>query len=351
MNVDLSTISGMPHETYSNFSFNPVILFVIGIVLIIFVFIFSMISPSSSNTSYSNTNTNSMMTSNSSNTSFGSIFGSETSTIAIVLWTVFILIVLLNGAAYLFNVNIYGTLENIFSANPTLDLMVDPQSDLSGGWFGGGWDDWGGWGGGWGEWESGEFGRQIQNNYFDEFQDNYYEGPNPYYNEYGETQISTVPEGSIDQVFHIPNNLYTYNDSRAICSAYGGRLATIKELQDAYKDGADWCGYGWSDGQMALFPTQYEKWEKLQKIPGHQHDCGRPGINGGYIDNENIRYGINCYGKKPLITPQERYNMKNMPEFPLTNKEIAFNESVDYWRMQLPKLEVAPFSHNNWSVV
>ena len=66
---------------------------------------------------------------------------------------------------------------------------------------------------------------------------------------------------------------------------------------------------------------------------------------------QNIRYGINCYGKKPLITPQERYNMKNMPEFPLTNKEIAFNESVDYWRMQLPKLEVAPFSHNNWSVV
>jgi len=342
MDVDLSTISGMPHETYSNFSFNPVVLFIIGIVLIIFVFIFSIISSSASNS-----NNTDITTVTNSSSDLGSIFDSSTSTIAIILWVIFILIVMINGAAYLFNINIYGSLRNIFSDSPTLDLMIDPQTDLDGGWFSGGWNNWGGWGG-WGE---NEFGRQIQNNYFDEFQDNYYEGPNPYYNEYGETQISTVPEGTIEEVFHIPNNLYTYNDSRAICSAYGGRLATIKELEDAYKNGADWCGYGWSDGQMALFPTQYEKWEKLQKIPGHEHDCGRPGINGGYIDNENIRYGINCYGKKPLITPQERYNMKNMPEFPLTNKEIAFNNAVDYWRMQLPKLEVAPFNHNNWSVV
>jgi hypothetical protein len=31
---------------------------------------------------------------------------------------------------------------------------------------------------------------------------------------------------------------------------------------------------------MALFPTQKETWDKLQKIKGHEHDCGRPGING-----------------------------------------------------------------------
>ena len=38
---------------------------------------------------------------------------------------------------------------------------------------------------------------------------------------------------------------------------------------------------------MALFPTQYEHWEHLQKIKGHENDCGRPGVNGGYIDNPN----------------------------------------------------------------
>ena len=54
-------------------------------------------------------------------------------------------------------------------------------------------------------------------------------------------------------------------------------------MEDAYEDGADWCSYGWSEDQMAFFPTQKEKWKKLQKIEGHKHDCGRPGINGGYI--------------------------------------------------------------------
>ena len=42
--------------------------------------------------------------------------------------------------------------------------------------------------------------------------------------------------------------------------------------------------------------------KKLQKRKGHKHDCGRPGINGGYIGNTNIKYGVNCYGYKPKIT-------------------------------------------------
>ena len=50
---------------------------------------------------------------------------------------------------------------------------------------------------------------------------------------------------------------------------------------------------------MAYFPTQYDKWKKLQTIKGHENDCGRPGINGGFIDNPNVRFGINCFGYKP----------------------------------------------------
>ena len=68
------------------------------------------------------------------------------------------------------------------------------------------------------------------------------------------------------QVFHIPDNKYDYDNAKAICNAYGARLATVKEMQEAYDEGADWCSYGWSDGQMALYPTQYDKWAKLQKI-------------------------------------------------------------------------------------
>ena len=40
--------------------------------------------------------------------------------------------------------------------------------------------------------------------------------------------------------------------------------------------------YGWSDGQMAYFPTQKDTWDKLQKNPNTKHACGRPGVNGVY---------------------------------------------------------------------
>ena len=63
--------------------------------------------------------------------------------------------------------------------------------------------------------------------------------------------------------------------------------------------------YGWSDNQMALFPTQKSTYDKLQEVQGRENDCGRPGVNGGYIENPNVKFGINCYGVKPEITPEE----------------------------------------------
>ena len=69
-----------------------------------------------------------------------------------------------------------------------------------------------------------------------------------------------IPELPGEEVYHIPGNVYTYEDSKALCAAYGGRLANIRELQDAYQKGGEWCSYGWSDNQMALFPTQYKHW-------------------------------------------------------------------------------------------
>ena len=50
---------------------------------------------------------------------------------------------------------------------------------------------------------------------------------------------------------------------------------------------------------MAYFPTQKTTYEKLQKNPNTKHACGRPGINGGFIDNPYIKFGANCYGVKP----------------------------------------------------
>ena len=47
--------------------------------------------------------------------------------------------------------------------------------------------------------------------------------------------------------------------------AYGSRLANYKDMENAYKEGADWCSYGWSANQMAFFPTQFKKWQQMQK--------------------------------------------------------------------------------------
>ena len=151
------------------------------------------------------------------------------------------------------------------------------------------------------------------------------------------------------EVYHIPGNNYTYDNAKAVCKALGNRLADYKEIEKSYKDGADWCSYGWSENQHALFPTQQRKWERLQKIEGHEHDCGRPGINGGFIDNPNIKFGVNCYGYKPKIKTQEAELMKNTSEFPLTKNEQEFDEKVDFLKTKVDEILLAPFNSNSWS--
>jgi hypothetical protein len=154
------------------------------------------------------------------------------------------------------------------------------------------------------------------------------------------------------EVFNIANNLYTYDDAQAICKSYGARLATYDDIEQAYNDGGEWCNYGWSDNQMAFFPTQKATWENLQKTKNHKNDCGRPGINGGYFDNPNIRFGVNCYGKKPKPSQSElsmmEYN-KNQ-QYAKTPEERAIDEKVKYWQDNAAKLlNVNAFNTNKWS--
>ena len=50
-----------------------------------------------------------------------------------------------------------------------------------------------------------------------------------------------IPELPGEEVYHIPGNHYTFQDAKALCSAYGGKLADIRQLEDAYENGAEWC--------------------------------------------------------------------------------------------------------------
>ena len=150
------------------------------------------------------------------------------------------------------------------------------------------------------------------------------------------------------QVFNIPGNYYNYENAKALCSAYGSTLATYDQVEDVYKNGGEWCNYGWSEGQMALFPTQQSTFNNLQQIPKHEHDCGRPGINGGYIANPNVRFGVNCYGVKPTMTQEEENLMNTIPPYPETAEDIAFQKRVDFWKTEIDNILVSPFNHSNW---
>jgi hypothetical protein len=153
------------------------------------------------------------------------------------------------------------------------------------------------------------------------------------------------------QVFHLKENKYSYENAKAVCKAYGARLANLEDLQKAHKDGAEWCSYGWSDKQHAYFPTQKKSWDKLQTIKGHENDCGRPGMNGGYIGNPNVAFGVNCFGYRPKMNSSSKYSMENQTIFPKTQKEIDFDNRVKKWRHKAKDLTIAPFNSERWSVV
>ena len=157
---------------------------------------------------------------------------------------------------------------------------------------------------------------------------------------------------SKNEVFNISNNLYTYDDAQAICTAYGAKVATYDQVEAAYEDGGEWCNYGWSDGQMILFPTQKATWQKLQDKPEHKNDCGRPGINGGYIANPYMKFGVNCYGTKPKPTADDlnRMSAKQNQVYPLSEKDKALQAKVDYWKKNSADLlKINSYNTKKWS--
>lgn len=163
-----------------------------------------------------------------------------------------------------------------------------------------------------------------------------------------DTQPIKLPE---DEVFNVSDNKYTYEDAQAVCSSFGAKLATYDQIEAAYNNGAEWCNYGWSDGQMAFFPTQKESWDKLQKFPKKKNNCGRPGINGGYIDNPYIKFGVNCYGKKPTPTENDlkRLEAQQTQPIPITAEDKELQEKIEYWKKNPDKLQLNSFNNTNWS--
>jgi hypothetical protein len=151
---------------------------------------------------------------------------------------------------------------------------------------------------------------------------------------------------SIDdgEVFHIESNTYTYDDAKGACKLFNSRLATYEEVERAYQNGANWCSYGWSDEQLALFPIQKALYNQLKTIKGHQNDCGRQGVNGGYIEDSTTKFGVNCYGKKPYMTDKDAEFMKNYTYTPTISADEQ--KKID---SKVNDILIAPFSKDRWS--
>ena len=217
---------------------------------------------------------------------------SNSSIMGIIIIAILIILIIVNAFEYFFSVNVTAYIKNLFSPKTQLDIVID------------------------------------QSTY----------------------QPNTVPTIKFNkQVFNIPGNYYNYKNAEALCKAYGADLATYDQIEEAYNDGAEWCNYGWSANQLALFPTQSKTFNKLQTIPGHEHDCGRTGINGGYIANPNIKFGVNCYGNRPKMTDEEEELMMNSTPYTETVQDQVFQKKVDFWKQKLDQILVSPFNYNTWA--
>jgi hypothetical protein len=145
-----------------------------------------------------------------------------------------------------------------------------------------------------------------------------------------------------EQVFHIGNQNYTYDEARCKCETYNAKLATYPQIVEAYNKGAEWCSYGWSEGQTAYYPTQKCNWEKKSKK--EREECGKPGINGGFFSDKKLRFGVNCFGKKPEGKIIKIKDDKCGSEDGGNGEKCSYNS-----RNRLETDEIAPFNDNTWS--
>jgi hypothetical protein len=155
-------------------------------------------------------------------------------------------------------------------------------------------------------------------------------------------------ENPTDEVFNVSNNVYTYSDAQAVCNIYGAKLATYDQIEQSYQKGGEWCNYGWSEGQMAFFPTQKSTWTKLQATDNHKNDCGRPGVNGGFIANPYIKFGVNCYGQKPKPTADDlaKMNARQNTVYPQTAADIEMEKKLNQWKNTV---SVNSYNNKKWS--
>ena len=219
----------------------------------------------------------------------------ETKIMVFIVIFILVMLILFNALQYFFSIDVTAYIQGFFTPTPKIDIVIDQSKIIP---------------------------------------------------------SATIPEIKFKkQVFNIPGNYYNYENADALCQSYGAKLASYEQIEQAYNNGAEWCNYGWSANQLALFPTQMQTYNNLQKKKGHENDCGRPGVNGGFIANPQVQFGVNCYGYKPKISKEEDELMKTIPVYPETAEDLALQKRIDFWKKRIDDILVSPFNHNMWSSI
>lgn len=339
MEVVNTTSTTDPVNMYNylnSYVMNPTVLIIIILIVVIYYAFSSSLGPGNLDPynldPYQNYN----------RSSSGSIFG-------FIIISILVILILVNAFQYFFSINVTAYIQDLFTPKPTVDIVVDETTgkkettdkdkimdkdqaiDID---------------------ESTDIDKSTNIGESSTNKDQTIVATQTVNKDQSSYKPAPAPEIKFKkQVFNIPGNYYTYNDAKAMCSAYGAELATYDQLEKAYNNGAEWCNYGWSANQLALFPTQKKTYDILQGTPGHENDCGRPGINGGYIANPNVKFGVNCYGNKPKIRSDEEELMKTSKPYPQTEQDIAFQKKVDEMRNNLDQILLSPFNRDTWGSV
>ena len=299
----MNTVDVSPTKSFSNIydtitnnlgkSFNSSNILIFIIILIVFFFLFSNLG-----------NSDVDMTPTPNN--------SSTNILEIILWSIFVFLLLANGLQYFFGIEATASVKNV-DGKPEVGIELSEESK--------------------------DFLKKTLP-------------------EIGESKQSKDErkqqlQEEKKEVFYIKDNVYTYDEAKAVCKAHDAELADYNQLEKTYNEGGEWCGYGWSKNQMILFPTQKDTWNKLQTIDGHENDCGRPGINGGYIENDKAKFGVNCYGVKRSPTDFELAMLEQMKkqQYPTSAQDKKFKENVNKYKelVKEKKMVINPYNSTKWN--
>jgi len=146
------------------------------------------------------------------------------------------------------------------------------------------------------------------------------------------------------QVFNLKKNIFSLDDTEAACGIFGADVASIDQLIEAHKQGADWCNVGWTKDGIAAFPIQMDTWKKTQENKGtRRNECGSYGINVARSD-PHLLYGVNCYGTKPSPRGNEKIKHSYM-----SDKERQKLLKMDEFKKNINDIPIMPFSEEKWS--